>query len=248
MTTTRFSSRPATAAAAPLTPQTARPARPGRGGLRSLLLDIGVPLASYYLLRKAGCGQITALALSSVVPAAQSVLALVRGRAVSGMAILVLVVNLAGMAVSFESGDPRFMLAKDSAISSAIGIAILISVLAGKPLMTAGMRPFIVRGDAARDAAFGRLAVTSPRFRALERGFSVVWGIACLGECAGRVACAFTLPVATTVWLSTVLTLASIGIAIVVGSFFSVPMEKMVAALASAWAAEADADRLEAGS
>jgi hypothetical protein len=49
------------------------------------------------------------------------------------------------------------------------------------------------------------------------------------------------------VWLSTVLTLASIGIAIVVGSFFSVPMEKMVAAGAAA-AGRADGDRIEAGS
>jgi hypothetical protein len=239
MTTTRFTARPATTAAAPR--------RPGRGGLSSLLLDIGVPLASYYLLRKAGCGQVTALALSSLVPAAQSVLALVRGRSLSGMAILVLVVNVTGLAVSFSSGDPRFMLAKDGAISSAIGFAILISVLAGRPLMTAGMRPFIVRGDAAKDTAFGTLALTSARFRILERRFSVVWGIACLGECATRVACAFTLPVATTVWLSTVLTLASIGIAIVVGSFVSVPMEKMVAAL-SAESSQADADTLKAGS
>jgi hypothetical protein len=244
MTTTRFSARQATGAGRPPAPPAKRP---GRGGLSSLLLDIGVPLASYYLLRKAGCGQVAALALSSVVPAAQSAFALVRGRTVSGMAILVLVVNVTGLAVSFSSGDPRFMLAKDGAISSAIGIAILLSVLAGRPLMTAGMRPFIVRGDAAKDAAFGTLALTSARFRSLERRFSVVWGIACLGECAARVACAFTLPVATTVWLSTVLTLVSIGIAIVVGSFFSVPMEKMVAALA-AESSQADAETLKAGS
>jgi hypothetical protein len=142
----------------------------------------------------------------------------------------VLVVNVAGLAVTFWSGDPRMMLAKDGVVSSAIGIAILVSVFLDRPLMTAGMRPFIVRGDAARDAAFGRLAVSSPRFRSLERRFSVVWGIACLGECACRVACAFTLPVGTVVWLSTVLLLASIGAGIVGGSFFSLPLEKMVVA------------------
>ena len=227
MTATQFSTQPAaeqgTSPAAP----------PAGGGFRSLIFDIGIPVGSYYLLRAAGCDVVTSLALSSVVPAAQSVLALVRGRAVSGLAILVLVVNVTGVAVSFSSGDPRVMVAKDGAVSSAIGIAILISVLLGKPLMTAGMRPFIVRGDAARDAAFGRLAVTSPRFRSLERRFSVVWGIACLTECTCRVACAFTLPIATTVWLSTVLLLASIGAGIVGGSFFSVPLEKMVAAEAA---------------
>jgi hypothetical protein len=228
MTTTRFSAPPATEE--DTEKATSRAALPARGGLRSLALDIGVPVGSYYLLRTAGCDVVTSLALSSVVPAVQSVLALVRGRAVGGMAILVLVVNMAGVAVSFWSGDPRVMLAKDGAISSAIGIAILVSVLAGKPLMTAGMRPFIVKGDAARDAAFGRLAATSPRFRSLERRFSVVWGTACLAECACRVGCAFTLPVATVVWLSTVLLLASIVAGIVGGSFFSLPMEKMVVA------------------
>jgi len=37
---------------------------------------------------------------------------------------------------------------------------------------------------------------------ARDRRFSVVWGIACLSECACQVACAFTLPVATVVWLN----------------------------------------------
>jgi hypothetical protein len=223
MTTTRLSSPPAT-------PKQALAAPRAHGGLRSLAVDIGVPLASYYLLRKAGCDVVTSLAVSSAAPAAHAVLDLVRGRVVSGMAVLVLVVNVASVAISFWSGNPRVMLAKDGAVSSTIGVAILISVAVGKPLMTAGMRPFIVKGDAARDAASGWLAVTSPRFRALERGFSVVWGIACLTECVARVACAFILPVATMVWLSTVLLLASIGIAIVASSFFSVPLEKLVVA------------------
>ena len=227
MTATRFSAPPTagqgTSAAAP----------PARGGFRSLILDIGIPVGSYYVLRALGCDVVTALALSSVFPAAQSVLALVRRRAVSGMAVLVLVVNMVSLAVSFSTGDPRMMLAKEGAVSSAIGIIVLVSVLVGKPLMTAGMRPFLVRGDAARDAAFGRLAVMSPRFRSLERRFSVVWGIACLSECACQVACACTLPVATVVWLNTVLLLTSIGAGIVGGSFFSIPMEKMVVAEAA---------------
>jgi hypothetical protein len=40
--------------------------------------------------------------------------------------------------------------------------------------------------------------------------------------------CAFTLPAGTMVWLSTVMTLGAIGVGIVVGSIFSIPMEKMV--------------------
>jgi hypothetical protein len=79
-----------------------------------------------------------------------------------------------------------------------------------------------------KSAAFDLLLSTSPRFRTLERRFSLVWGVALLTECIVRVCCAFTLPVGTMVWLSTVLTLGAIGIGIVAGSFFSVPMETMV--------------------
>ena len=64
MTTTRFAPRPTTTAGAPPAPQAT-----GRGGLGSLLLDIGVPLASYYLLRKAGCGQVAAASASTPVSA-----------------------------------------------------------------------------------------------------------------------------------------------------------------------------------
>jgi hypothetical protein len=56
----------------------------------------------------------------------------------------------------------------------------------------------------------------------------VVWGLAEVTECIVRVCCAFTLPVGTMVWLSTVLTLGSIGVGIVGGGVFSVPMETMV--------------------
>lgn len=82
MTATRFSPPAGGGAAAP-----------ARGGSRSLIPDIGIPVGSYYLLRAAGFDVVTALALSSVFPAAQSAVALAGGRAVSGMAVLVLVVN-----------------------------------------------------------------------------------------------------------------------------------------------------------
>ena len=148
----------------------------------------------------------------------------------NALAVLIVVVNVVSIAISFWSGNPRVMLAKDGAISSTIGLAILISAFTSRPLMTAGLRPFLVKGDAAKSATFDRLLATSARFRRLERKFSVVWGIACVTECAIREVCVFTLSVGTMVWLSTVLTLVSIAAAIVSGSFFSVPMEKMVGA------------------
>jgi hypothetical protein len=210
--------------------QSAQSAPSARTGLRNLLLDVAVPVGSYYAARAAGADLFTALVISSALPLVRTGTALVRGRRVDGLALLVLVVNAAGLAVSFWSGNPRFMLAKDGVTTAVLGIAVLISVLANRPLMTAGMRPFVTKGNAAKDAAFGRLLASSGRFGQLNRRFSVVWGIAFLAECAARVTCAVTLPVNTTMWLSNVLLGVCILAAVIVGGRFADKMEKLVSA------------------
>jgi hypothetical protein len=207
---------------------TVKPNSPVASALRPLVFDLGVPLGSYYLLRKLGVDLVPALALSSVVPAVRAVVGLVRDRTFNGMATLIVVVNVVSIAVSFWTGDPRIMLAKDGAVSSTIGIAILLSVLVGRPMMTAGLKPMIAKGSAAKVAAFDRLSAISPRFRRLERLFSLAWGVILLSECAAKVFFAFTLPVGTMVWLSSVMVLGAIAVGIVVSSVFSVPMDMMV--------------------
>ena len=144
------------------------------------------------------------------------------------LAVLMLAVNLAGIAVSFLTGDPRAMIAKDSIVSSVIAFAILGSVMLRRPLMSAGLKPYMTRGKAERIAAWGRLSMASARFRRLELAFSTIWGLALLAECAARLVGAYTLPVTTMVWLGTVMTLGSIGVAIVAGGAAAGPIQKMI--------------------
>lgn len=138
-----------------------------------LILDVAVPVGSYYLLKNGfGMSTMAALGWSSVVPAVRTVWSVVKERKANALAGLILFVNVVGLALSLVAGDPRLMLAKDSGVSSAIGIGILVSVKLGKPMMTAGMKPFLIKGDAAKSAAWDRLIVGSPRFRKAERTFS----------------------------------------------------------------------------
>jgi len=95
-------------------------------------------------------------------------------------------------------------------------------------LMTAGLRPMMTKGDPAKEAAFSQLSAGSPRFGRLERIFSAVWGVTLLTECVTRVICAFTLPVNTMVWLSTVMTISAIGAGVIIGGPISGSMRKMV--------------------
>jgi hypothetical protein len=195
-----------------------------------LILDVAVPVGSYYLLKNGfGTSTMAALGWSSVVPAVRTVWGVVKERKFNALAALILFVNVVGLALSLVAGDPRLMLAKDSGVSSAIGIGILVSVKLGRPMMTQGMKPFLVKGDAARAAAWDRLAAGSEAFRKAERTFSLVWGTVLLGECVARVVGAYTLPIDTMVWLGTVVMIASMALAFFLsGRFAVVPMEKML--------------------
>ena len=130
--------------------------------------------------------------------------------------------------VSLLTGDPRAMIAKDSLVSSVIAFAILGSVLARRPLMSAGLKPFMTKGAADRTAAWDRLSAGCARFRRFELLFSTIWGLALLADCTARLIGAYTLPVTTMVWLSTVLTLGAVGVGIMAGGVAARPIEKMV--------------------
>ena len=213
----------------------ASPRRPGgkHGGgassLRPLAIDVGVPLAVFYLLHDAaGASLWLSLALSSIPAAIRAVAALAAERRANLLALLMLAVNLAGIVISFLTGDPRAMIAKDSLVSAVIAIAILASVALRRPLMSAGLRPYMTKGNPERTAAWDRLSATSGRFRRLELMFSMIWGLALLAECAARLVGAYTIPVTTMVWLGTVFTLSSIGLAIVIGGAAAAPIQKLI--------------------
>jgi hypothetical protein len=224
-------------------PQGQAPAGPGSAdrrrdlaaALRPLLIDVGIPVGVYYLLRNAfGVSLWLSLALSSIGPAVRAIAGLAAERKLNLLAVLMLAVNLVGIAVSVLAGDPRAMIAKDSIVSSVIAFAILGSVALRRPLMSAGLKPFMTRGEPQRTAAWDRLSAASPRFRRLELRFSTTWGLVLLAECAARLAGAYTLPVTTMAWLGTVMTLGAIAVAIAAGSAAAGPIQMMIDAEAAA--------------
>lgn len=197
--------------------------------LMPLLVDVAVPLASYYLLKAAGVGTFGALAWSSVVPGVRTVWGVVRDRRLNGLAALMVTVNVVGLLLSLVAGDPRLMLLKDSGVSSTIGLVVLVTALRGRPMMSAALRPWLTRGEAAKSGAYERLSTGSAEFRRAEIRFSTVWGAALLGECAVRAVGAYTVPVETMVWAGTVVLVAAMVLAFVVsGRVAVVPLERMI--------------------
>ncbi|KOG41021.1 VC0807 family protein [Streptomyces resistomycificus] len=197
-----------------------------------LLIDVAVPIGSYYLLKDGlGLSTLAALGWSSLVPAVRTGWSVVRERSVNVLAALILFVNVVGLPLSLVAGDPRLMLVKDSGVSSVVGIGVLVSVLLGRPAMTAGMKPWLVKGDPGREEAWLRLQGESAAFRRFERVFSLVWGVVLLGECVVRIVGAYTLPVDTMVWLGTVIMIVAMAAGFVVsGALAAGPMAAMLEA------------------
>ncbi|WP_405897795.1 hypothetical protein OG242_09905 [Streptomyces sp. NBC_00727] len=229
-------SSPAATLTAPLVdvPAAATPIAPRKAlldSLKPLLVDVALPLATYYALKSAGLGTFGALAWSSVVPAVRTVWGAVRERRLNGLAALMVSVNVVSLLLGLVAGDPRLMLLKDSGVSSIVGLAFLVTALRGRPMLSAGLRPWLTRGEAAKTAAWERLSAGSPAFRRAETRFSAVWGGALLAECAVRAVGAYTVPVETMVWAGTVLMIGTMVLAFLVsGRVGVVPMERMIAA------------------
>lgn len=226
-------SSPAATLTAPVAaPATVAPIAPRKALLDSLmplLMDVGVPLASYYALKAAGLSTFGALAWSSLVPAVRTAWGVVRERRLNGLAALMVSVNAVSLLLGLVAGDPRLLLLKDSAVSSTIGLAFLLTALRGRPMMSVVLRPWLTRGETAKAAAWERLSAGSPAFRRAETRFSAVWGGALLAECAVRAVGAYTVPVETMVWAGTVILVASMVLAFVVSGRIAVaPMERMV--------------------
>ena len=160
-----------------MTTNTVSQGRNNKNAFAPLIVDVALPLGAYYLCKDAlGASTFAALAWSSVVPVVRTVRGLVKERRTNALAGLILVVNLVSLLLSFVAGDPRLMLAKDSGVSSVVGISMIVSVYLGKPLMTAGLKPFVTKGKAERSAAWDRLMAGSVPFRRAERRFSLIWG------------------------------------------------------------------------
>ncbi|UOZ08613.1 VC0807 family protein [Amycolatopsis sp. WQ 127309] len=196
--------------------------------LKTLAVEIALPTGVYYGLHSLGASVFLSLALSGVVPLARTLYQFAKDRTLNGLALVVLVTNVVGMLLTFVAGDARMMIAKDSIGSGITGLVILISAFGAQPIMTKALRPFLTHGKADHESAWERLT-GNRRFETVLRRASFVWGIGFMLESAARVVGAFTLPVETMVWLSTVLFIGSFAVIMVVAGAMSAEAGEMVA-------------------
>ena len=211
-------------------------ANPGLGALGRLMplvLDIALPLGSYYLLKNAfGMGVITALIVSGLVPAARTIWTTLRAGKPDQFALAVLVLTIVSIPITLLTGSPTFMLAKDGLGTATLGVYVGVMALRRQPVMTAAYKPFIAT-NAAKARVWDDFVVSSPAFRDLMVRVNLVWSIGFVLEVVARLLIVFTLPFDTAVWATNVPLFAMIIGSSIVQRRWLAPVTRLVNAAAS---------------
>jgi hypothetical protein len=168
-----------------------RTASPQREIVLSLVLNAVAPIAVFYGLRAAGVGQWQALLLGLVPPAAKAIHAVITKRRVDMLAGLVLTALLLSVALSFLTGSPRTLLARDGWVTAVVGIWILLT-LRRTPYYLYALRTFT--GGTLREQINAAWRDT-PAFRRVVRGSTAIWGSALLLDAVSTVVLAYTMPI-----------------------------------------------------
>jgi hypothetical protein len=162
-------------------------------GLRSLLIDVGLPWLALLVLERAGVPTMWALATAAVFPAVGLLSAWRGARSFDVVGAIVLASLGIGLIVASSVGDTRFALVKAVPAFALFGAACLVSLPMRRPLMFFVARHFAPGGAAAKAVEWNQ-RLSRPAFRAAMRRLTQVWGIACLIEASLGIAAAFLLP------------------------------------------------------
>jgi hypothetical protein len=178
--------------------------------LPSLLVNAIAPYVVYQVLTGNGVDPVQALQVAAIFPIVGVARGYIRTRRADIIGVVSLVFIVLGVAASVISGDPRFILIKESLLTGAFGLVCLASLLMPRPLMFYFGRQFTSGGDPTRAAAFEAMW-QYPRFRTINRTITVVWGVGYLVEAAVRVSLSYVLSIPQFLLVSPIL---AIGVTI----------------------------------
>lgn len=175
------------------------------GLVPSLVVDVALPLVTYFVLAAQGVPDLWALVASGGWPLLSVVVSVVRRGRVDEFGIFVLAVLLASTLSSVLFDDPRLLLLKNSVFTGVLGLVFLGSLLLQRPLMFYFGRKFGTDGSAEGIARWNSFWDDLSVFRHGQRVMTVVWGLAFVVEALVRIPLVYALSVSVGVVLADVL-------------------------------------------
>ena len=184
--------------------------RPSRG----LLLELGVNLLGPWLVYRLclpWLGEFGALVASGIPPALWTLAGLARTRRLDALSLLVLLGIVLSAAASLVGGEPRLLLLRESLVTGAIGLAFLISLALGRPLVFYLARATLARESADGAESFEAAWRARPGLVRSVRLITLVWGLGLCAEFALRAWLVMRLPIERVLVVSPMLGYAVYG-------------------------------------
>jgi hypothetical protein len=173
-----------------------RPSTTGGAMIKSLapmvVVDVALPLATYFLLRGTGMGSFWAYLISGVWPLLKLLVGAARTRRIDSFSVLILIFIALGAITAVVTGDVRTLLVRDSITTGGFGLVCLVSLLFARPLLFYVGRTFATDGSPAGYAWWNGLW-QYPTFRRSQRVITAMWGIAYVAESVLRIVLAYTI-------------------------------------------------------
>ncbi|GAA5198114.1 hypothetical protein GCM10023346_34510 [Arthrobacter gyeryongensis] len=172
-----------------------------RALVRGLAWDVGAPLATYYVLHLAGATDWVALLAATGAAGCRLLWTAFKRHSLNPFAMLMVIVFGLGLGLSFLTGDPRFLLLKDSAITGGMGISFLVFAALGHPLTLDAAKTW--RPERARE--LDRDFHSNPAAHRWHLKVSAVWGAGLIAEASTRAVLVYLLPIDVMVGVSAAL-------------------------------------------
>ncbi|SDR99459.1 VC0807 family protein [Microlunatus soli] len=181
--------------------------------IMKLLPDIAVPAVIYFLLRAVDIAPAYALLAAAVYSIGRVGYVAIRRHRLNLVGCLVGAGVLIGGLLTLITGDPRFLMARESVVSGALGLILLVSWAIRRPAIFALVRTM----NSDRPEAVGRLDQLwdgRPDFRHAMMVMTAVWGCVALAESVLRIVLVYLLPLDVMAAVSVALQLGSTALLI----------------------------------
>lgn len=198
-------------------------------GALPYLLDIIVPVVSYYVLTSVGLSSFSSLLVGGALATIVSITNTIRRGKIDNLGVLVIVEIAFGLVLDLAVRDPRLTLARGSLFIALAGIWILVSTFTGRPVTVDATKPFAAKkGGKNGVMAFEWLAQNSRRFLRIHRSLSTVWSAMFLAYATMRVAVIYTVTLSEAVWLTEVPGIIAVIICLIASARAGKQLETLV--------------------
>ncbi|WP_203922953.1 VC0807 family protein [Rugosimonospora africana] len=198
-------------------------------GVLPYLLDIVVPLVSYYVLTSVGLSPFWSLLTGGALTTVVSIVNTIRRGKIDNLGILVIVEIALGLVLDLAVRDPRLTLARGSLFIALAGVWILVNTFTGRPITVDATKPFAAKkGGTDGIVAFEWLARNSPRFLRIHRSLSTVWSVMFLAYAAVRVVVIYRVTISEAVWLTEVPGVIAIAVCLIASARAGKQLEALV--------------------